>query len=865
MWSGPSGVVIFSVNRLTWGTAAMRNAISRLLGAMGLVALAVVAGDHARLGHLGAAGPQPTTSSFSPLPAVSPQNARVDQSRRVLVDQYCVSCHNDKLKTGGLTLESLDLGDTRSHAEMLEKVVWKLRTGQMPPQSARRPEKAAVDAFLASLEGSLDRAAADAPNPGRVAAHRLNRSEYVNVVHDLLALDVDGTELLPSDMAGFGFDNNADALAVTPALMARYMTAATKISRLAVGSPDNRPITQVYKVEFGTRQDARMGEEMPFASHGGLAVRHTFPLDGEYTFGMRLTKNGIVSTIDGIDEFEHPIELRIDRALAKEFRIGGRFKGPDPGVLIAPPEGDLHGQQVHEYRVNGDKELEVRLPVKAGTRLVSVAFTDAMPMPDPSAGRGGRGGGLGGGGGISEPRLEMFYISGPFGGKTPQEAPSRQRIFTCHPSGVREEEPCARNIITALARRAYRRPVVESDVQPLLSLYKEGRQERDFDFGIERALEGLLSSPKFLIRLEREPAAAKAGSVSRLSDLELASRLSFFLWRTMPDAALLDVAERGGLKDPRVVSEQVRRMLADRRATRSLNDFVNQWLTIRNLSSQDPDAGLFAGFDSTLREAMIGETQLFFEDQFREDRPIPELLTANYSFLNERLARHYGIDDVYGSHFRRVTLTDDRRFGLLGQASILTVTSYSNRTSVVRRGQWILENLLGAPPPPPPPNVPPLKERSAAAPAALRERMEEHRNNPTCSSCHSRMDPLGFALEHFDGVGRWRDTDGGAAINSTITLDGATIESPKAFREALIRGDQVVYTVAEKMLTYALGRGLEYFDAPAVRQLVRNLAQNNNRWSSLVLGIVKSTPFQMRRGPNPSQAAPAAKNTPARQ
>ena len=851
---------------------AMRKGVPTMLGAIGLVALAALAGDRAGFGNLGAASSEVTTAS-SPLrrvlstlrliPAAAPQNAAADPSRRALVDQYCVSCHNDRLKTGGVSLEAADVLDPRRHAELLEKVIWKLRTSQMPPASSRQPEKTAVNEFVATLGASLDRAAAESPNPGRIAAHRLNRSEYVNVIQDLLALEVDGSALLPGDMAGFGFDNNADALNITPALMARYITAATKISRLAVGSPDNRPATQVYKIEFGTRQDARMGEEMPFATHGGMAVRHTFPLDGEYTFGMRLTKNGIVSTIDGIEQYEHPIELRIDYALAKEFKIGGRYKGPDPGVLIAPPEGDSKAQELHEYRVNADKELEVRLPVKAGTRLVSVAFADAMPEPTPSAGRGGRGLGGGLGGGITQPRLEMFYISGPFSGKTPQEAPSRERIFVCHPTNARDEEPCAKKIIATLARRAYRRPVAENDVQPLMALYREGRKERDFDFGIERALEALLSSPRFLIRLEGEP--ARAGANSRLTDLELASRLSFFLWKTMPDDALLDLAERGSLKDPKVLAEQVRRMLADRRASRSINDFVNQWLTIRNLSSQEPDATLFGGFDSTLREAMLTETQLFFEDQFRDDRPIPELLTANYSFLNERLANHYGIENVYGSHFRRVPLTDERRFGLLGQASILTVTSYPNRTSVVRRGQWILENLLGAAPPPPPPNVPPLKERGAGAAAlALRERMEQHRNSPSCSSCHSRMDPLGFALEHYDAVGRWRETDAGAAINSTITLDGAPIETPKAFREALVQGDQLVYTVAEKMLTYALGRGLEYYDQPVVRQLVRDLAQNHNHWSSLMMGIVKSTPFQMRREQNSSQVAPAAKSVAAR-
>ena len=821
--------------------------MSKMLRAIALAAVAVAAAEFLHLVDVRAAGAQ-----AAPRPTAS-----VQASPRPLLDQYCVSCHSDKLKTGGLTLERVDPSAVAGHEEMLEKVVRKLRSGLMPPEGRPRPDAASIAAFAASLESALDRNAAAAPNPGRVAWHRLNRAEYVNVVHDLLALDVDGTELLPSDMAGFGFDNNADVLSITPGLMSRYITAATKISRLAVASPDNRSITQVYKVEFGTRQDARMSEDMPFATHGGLAVRHTFPLDGEYAFAIRMKKNGTVSTIDGIEEDEHQIELRIDHALVKRFTIGGKFKGPDPGVLIAVTEDDVEGRRVHDYRVGADKELEIRLPIKAGTRLVSVAFSDSMPTPGVMVGNGRRGTFLGLG---SQAGIDMVYVSGPFGGKTPQETPSRRQIFTCLPASAREEEPCAKKILATLTRRAYRRPISDADVQPLLAIYSEGRRERDFEFGVERALEALLSSPKFLLRVERDPADARPGSVYRLSDLELASRLSFFLWKSMPDDELMDAAARGALKDPAVLGQQVRRMMADRRSVRFLDDFAGQWLTIRNIHSQDPDQTLFAGFDPTLREAMARETELFFESQVREDRPIPELLTANYTFLNERLARHYGIADVYGSHFRRVTLTDEKRFGLLGQASILTVTSYPNRTSVVLRGKWVLENLLGAPPPPPPPNVPPLKENTPGArPAALRERMEQHRNNPVCASCHARMDPLGFALEHFDAIGRWRENDGGAEINSTISLDGATIDSPKAFREALLgRGSQFVDTVTEKLLTYALGRGVEYSDAPVVRQIVRDLGQNNERWSSLIVSIVKSTPFQMRRVPVPIERVPTA-------
>jgi hypothetical protein len=812
----------------------------------------------ARVHAAGTAARKGQETSAQTRRAGTPAAAPVSPPDRALLDQYCISCHNQRLKTADLILDRLDVSDIRSNAEVLEKIVRKLRNGQMPPEGRPRPDQATLDSFLTSLESALDRTATQSPNPGRVASHRLNRAEYVNAIHDVLALDIDGTELLPSDMAGFGFDNNADVLAITPALMARYMSAATKISRLAVASPDNRPMMQMYKVEFGTKQDARMNEDMPFATHGGLSVRHTFPLDGEYAFAIRLKRNGTVSTIDGIEEVEHEIELRIDHGLVKQFKIGGKFPGPDPGVLIAVPEDDVEGQKVHDYRVSADKELEIRVPVKAGTRLVTVAFTDSMPSPEAVVGLGGgrRGGGAFG---STMPGVDMFYISGPFDGKTSEDTPSRRQIFTCRPASSRDEDACARKIVTTLARRAYRRPVTEADVRPLLAIYADGRRDRNFDFGVERALEALLSSPKFLLRVEREPATAAPGAIYRLSNLELASRLSFFLWRSVPDDELLTVAGQGTLKEPAVLARQVRRMLADRRAARFMDDFAAQWLQVRNLRSHDVDPQLFGGFDPTLREAMTHETELFFESQVREDRPVQDLMRANYTYLNEQLARHYGIENIYGSHFRRVTLTDERRFGLLGQASVLTETSYANRTSVVLRGKWVLENLLGAPPPPPPPNVPPLKENTPGAkPTALRERMEQHRANPVCAACHSRMDPLGFALEHFDAIGQWRENDTGAEINSTIALNGKTIDSPKAFREALLgQGNQYVRTVTEKLLTYALGRGVDYYDAPIVRQLVRELGDHDYRWSSLVLSIVNSEPFQMRRALGAEPAAPA--------
>ena len=834
--------------------------MSNRLAAIAVAGSGLILGLCLQATGLGAARPLATEADQST--AAAPTTATAAPASRALFDQYCVGCHNERLKTAGLSLEKIDPADAAGHAEILEKVVRKLRTGTMPPDGRPRPEKPVADAFAASLETVLDRVAAATPNPGRVLSHRLNRAEYVNVIHDLLALDINGTEFLPSDMAGFGFDNNADVLSITPSLMSRYITAATKISRLAVASPDNRPTTQVYKMEFGTRQEARMSEDVPFGTHGGMAIRHTFPLDGEYAFAIRMRKNGTVSTIDGIDEDEQQIELRVDHALVKQFRIGGRLKGPDPGVLIAVPEDDIEGQKVHEYRVSADKVLEFRMPVKAGTRIVSVAFTDARPMPEELSGRR-----IGSIFSSNQAGIDMVFISGPFDGKTPEETPSRRRIFICRPTSPRDGESCARKIFSTLARRAYRRSVTDADVQPLMAIYRDGRKERDFDFGVERGLEALLSSPKFLLRVERDPAGSKTGSIHRLSDVELASRLSFFLWSSMPDDELLDLAARGGLKEP-LLAQQVRRMLADRRASRFFDDFAEQWLEVRNLRSHDVDPLQFGAFDPTLRDAMLNEVELFFESQLREDRPIPELMTANYTFLNEPLARHYGIENIFGSHFRRVTLTDERRFGLLGKGAILTETSYANRTSVVLRGKWVLENLLGAPPPPPPPNVPPLKENTPGQkPTALRERMEQHRSNPVCASCHNRMDPLGFALEHFDPIGRWRETDAGAEINSTISLDGQTVDSPKAFREALVRGrgQQFVSTVVEKLLTYALGRGLEYNDAPLVRQLVRELGANSDRWSSLILGIINSPQFQMRRtageapAPQPTSSVAAAR------
>jgi len=768
--------------------------------------------------------------------------AGTEAPSRALLDRYCVTCHNERLQTAGVMFDRVDIDRADLHRELFEKVARKLRSGQMPPPGRPRPEPAAIDAFVTALEAELDRVGAAAPDPGRVASHRLNRTEYVNAVRDLLDLELDGEALLPSDMAGFGFDNNADVLAMTPALMDRYITAATKVSRLAVGTLENRPAIRTYRLPNAARQDARMGEDLPFATHGGLAARHAFSLDGDYVFRIRLQRSDIGGTIRGnIAEREYHIELRVDHALVGRLTVGGAFAGQVRYTLsgggIAPPDDDVVHQQVALYNQTADEDLEVRLPVSAGTRLVSAAFTDMAPSASAGVGDNVVGG------------IASLEIHGPYGGKVPAETPSRRRVFVCRPSGPHDEEPCARTIMGTLARRAYRRPVTDVDLAPLMEIFEIGRAAGGFETGIARALEALLSMPAFLMRAEVDPAEASAGTIYPLSDVELASRLAFFLWRSIPDDELLEAATRGRLRDPVVLERQTRRMLADRRAVRWMNDFLGQWLQVRNLQTMVPDPVRFPGYDSTLRDALMRETELFFESQVREDRSVLDLLRADYTFLNARLAEHYGMQGVHGSHFRRMPVADPARGGLLGHGSVLTATSYADRTSVVLRGKWVLETLLGSPPPPPPANVPPLPENDGRSePASLRARMEQHRANPVCATCHANMDPLGFALENFDAIGRWRESDEGAPIDSAITWRDTAIDSPKAFRQALLRQgeDELLRTIAEKLLTYALGRGVNYLDAPTVRQIVREAARDDHRWSSLVLGIVRSAPFQQR-------------------
>lgn len=750
---------------------------------------------------------------------VSAQTATA--SRTDVVNRYCVTCHNDKTRTGGLTLEHIDADRVGAALGTWERVVRKLRSGAMPPAGLPRPDKAVHDAFVRSLEAALDRVAEAAPNPGGSGVHRLNRVEYTNAIRDLLGLDVDGASLLPADTASYGFDNIADVLTVSPGLMDRYLSAAYRISRLAIGDPAMRPRIDTYNISPRVLQDSRMSEEMPFGSRGGTAIHHLFPVDGDYAITVLLGRS--VSRTASVD-------VRLDGVRVKLLTAAD-----------AKRSEALTGQ-----------ELQFHLPVRAGTRVLAVTFADSVPRKavdetrltpgehPVSVGRG-----------FNQVAIRTIQIDGPYNSTGPGNTASRAAIFVCRPSSPSDEEPCARRILTSLARRAYRRPATDADVRQLLDFYRAGRADKDFDTGIQRALERALVSFDFLFRVEAPSKKPVPGAPYRISDVELASRLSFFLWSSLPDDELLTVAARGELKNAAVLERQVRRMLADPKADALMENFGGQWLYLRNLRIAARASGVFPEFNDSLRDDFRRETELFLRAELREDRPVPDLLTANYSFLNDRLARHYGIPGVNGSHFRRVTFQGPRRGGLLGQASILTLTSYPNRTAPTLRGKWVLENILGAPPPPPPPDVEGLKEKDDQGQLlSMRARMERHRKSPVCASCHAQMDPIGFALENYDAIGRWR-TRGEADVPidaSGLLPNGSKFNGPQELRTLLLsRREEFVSTVAEKLLTYALGRGLEPYDMPAVRKIRRDAAAGEFRWSALILGIVRSVPFQMRR------------------
>ncbi|MYH30800.1 MAG: DUF1592 domain-containing protein, partial [Acidobacteria bacterium] len=708
----------------------------------------------------------------------------------------------------------------------------------MPPRPRPRPDQEAYDGFRTWLEGELDAAAAASLDPGRTETfHRLSRTEYRNAVRDLLALDVDVQDLLPADDTSYGFDNIAGVLGVSPTLMERYLSAARKISRLAVASPVPSPTAETFRIASDLGQDRRM-DRLPFGTRGGMVVDYNFPEDAEYVFEV---------LPDGPLRIEpHDLEVTIDGERIALLTVG---KAPDPD----DPRG-LYTPQI--------ETLEVRTPVTAGPHAVGVAFlrkTSAEPEGirklylRPFTGEGS------GGDSRFQPYVESLTIAGPYessGARPVEGTPSRDRIFTCRPgpgAGTAEEAACARGILSAIARRAYRRPVADDDVERLLTFYERGRAGGSFDTGVEMALRRLLVSPEFLFRVERDPEGVEAGESYRISDLELASRLSFFLWSSIPDDELLDVAERRELSVPAVFEAQVERMLADPRSEALVGNFAGQRLTLRNAAAVQPDEDEFPDFGERLRQGFRRETELLFSSVLREDRSALDLLNADYTFVDERLARHYGIPNVRGSHFRRVALEDGARGGLLGHGSILTVTSYANRTSPVNRGKWVLENILGTPPPPPPPDVPDLETAEGGQALSMREAMEQHRANPVCASCHRLMDPLGLALENFDAIGRWRDRgETRGAIDATGALpDGTPFDGPAGLKDALLRHpERFVTTVTEKLMTYALGRGIEYYDAPAVRAIVRGAAEDGYRLSSLVKGVVRSAPFQMRRSPS---------------
>ncbi len=727
--------------------------------------------------------------------------------------QYCVTCHD-------LALEA----DVTKSAEFAEKVVRKLRTNAMPPAGAPRPNQATYDSVASYLERELDKAAAAKPNPGKLPLlHRLSRTEYENAIRDLLAVDalpkeMDYGLLLPPDNSSSGFDNIADLLFVSPTTMERYLDAARKISRLAVGDPTIPVMVNTYRLSPEQTQDIRV-DSLPFGTRGGLGVRTDFPLDGEYVVKIDLS---------GAAREPHQIEVSVDGERLQLVTVGGNGGGG-------------RGRGGRGGGGDGDKPVEIRVPVKAGPRLIGVAFVQRDEARDEATLRPrmrGRG---------FQPAMLNVSISGPYNAKGSGDTPSRRRIFVCRPAGESDELPCAKRILSTLERRAYRRPVTDSDLDDLLPFYTAGRAESGFDLGIQKALERMLVSPQFLFRIERDPVG-----VARISDLELASRVSFFLWSSIPDDELLDVAARGKLHDGAILEQQVRRMLADPRSESLVTNFAAQWLFLRDVESKQPDVLLFPDFDDGLRHGFQRETELFLDSILRENRSVLDLLTANYTFLNERLAKHYGVPNVEGSYFRRYTFPDGSvRGGLLGQGSILTLTSYATRTSPVLRGKWVLENLLSDAPPPPPANIPALKTegKQAGETLSMRAAMTQHRANPSCAGCHARMDPIGFAMENFDAVGRWRDNDAGNLIDSSgVFPDGTKFEGMAGLRKVLLSHlDQFVGTIAGKLVMYGLGRNLQYYDAPAVRGIVREAAKNNYTFSSLILGVVKSTPFQMRQ------------------
>ncbi len=770
-------------------------------------------------------------------PAAASQPAEAHQA---VLSKYCYTCHNDKVKSGGLVLTGLDVSAPAKNSEAWERVIRKLEIGAMPPAGRPRPDKATADSLVRYLETDLDRAALAHPNPGRPALQRLNRAEYKNAIRDLLALDIDITSMVPPDTAGFGFDNNADALTLSPALMERYLSAAAKISQIALTRPRGMPTPETFFEPTDRSPGARLSDEMPFGTRGGMALHYIFQADGDYLIETRPKENGANEGFENFSTEVHQLDIAIDNVKVWSAGLGGpEWTGNN---RLGPQRAELEKKTLDQ--------MKVTVHVKAGEHLVQAYFaqkttTIVEDLFDPSLRREPyrAAGGM--------PKLSFLRITGPLTGTaTTGDTESRRRVLICSPSSP-TDETCAKRIISTVGRRAYRRPLTDTEVAVPLARYRAGAKQGGFESGVEMALRSILVSPKFLFRAESQPAGIAPNTAYHVSDIDLASRLSFFIWSSIPDEALLDLAAKGALHRPEVMQQQVRRMLADPKSQALVDNFAGQWLHVRNVQTHQPSPETLFHFDDNLRTALEQEMNLFFGSLVRENRPITDLLDANYTFLNERLAKHYGIPGVQGERFQRVTLPGDSvRSGLLGKGAILMSTSYSNRTSPVIRGKWILENVFGTPPPPPPPNVPALAEvRDPRKVLPMREQMAAHRKNPVCAGCHAQMDQLGFALENFDAIGEWRDIySSGTPVDASGQLpDGARFSGPVELRKLLRdHSDQFLTTVTDKLLTYALGRGLEASDTPAVRAIKRGAATDNYRFASLIEQIVMSTPFTER-------------------
>jgi hypothetical protein len=779
---------------------------------------------------------------------------------RAVFDKYCITCHNEKTKTAGIDLQSLDTGNLSAKPELVEKVIAKLRAGSMPPQGNPRPDVDTYHRIAGALEQEMDRAWTTRPNPGRVGAvHRLNRAEYNNAIRDLLAIDLDVKPLLPGDDTADGsFDNFADALSISTAHLERYMSVARQVTRLATGLPPIRPTIDTYEIPLHVVQEERQSEDLPFGSRGGIAVTHDFAVAGEYTFKVRLQRQ-YQDYIKGMG-WPQQLDVRLDGKLVKRFEVGGKAVGrPAAASYAGDGEPYFAGDDSWEkyMQIEGDAGLQVTVPVTAGPHIVAVSFVRELFEPEglPQPLQRGRV--------ITNDQVYMGYanvaqlqVGGPYkkdDGKS-KDTPSRRAIFICEPKAASEERACASKILSRMARLAYRRPATDQDTLTLVEFFDQGRNEgKTFESGIQFALERMLVDPDFLLRVIREPARNSQGSYA-LSNLELASRLSFFLWSSIPDDHLLSLAERGQLTNPQNLEKEVRRMMADPRAVDSLtSNFAAQWLNLRRVPEVVVDPIVYPNYDLSLLQGFQQESELFIASTIREDRPLADLIRADYTFVNERVAKQYGIPNIYGSRFRRVTLPNlDQRGGLLAQGALLATTSYPERTSPVLRGKWLLNNILGLPIPPPPPGVDTnIEDKPGAALRSIRERLAEHRKNPSCNACHASIDPLGFALENYDVIGGWRakDESGQAVDSSGVTVTGRKIEGLTGLRSLLLDDpEQFPRTVTQKLMAYALGRPLEYYDLPAVRKVVHDAAAQDYRWSAIVMGIVKNPNFLMRSG-----------------